>query len=83
MKSYKIKQTFTNLGFATWLSIGAAVLCLPWLRYTQPDLVRPIRVPMAYPVLYLLATLFVVIVPVKLFSKNSDFDKQFIYNFDP
>lgn len=52
------------VGFATWLSIGASVLCLPWLRYTQPNLERPIRVPLAYPTLYLLATLFVVIVPM-------------------
>lgn len=34
------------------------------LRYTQPDLVRPIRVPMVYPILYLLATAFVTIVPM-------------------
>lgn len=34
------------------------------LRYTQPDLVRPIRVPLVYPILYLLATAFVVIVPM-------------------
>lgn len=34
------------------------------LRYTQPDLVRPIRVPLIYPFLYLLATIFVVVVPM-------------------
>lgn len=33
------------------------------LRYTQPDLVRPIRVNLVFPVVYLLATAFVVIVP--------------------
>lgn len=34
------------------------------LRYTQPDLIRPIKVPMIYPILYLLATAFVTIVPM-------------------
>lgn len=34
------------------------------LRYTQPNLVRPIKVNLIWPILYLLATLFVVIVPM-------------------
>lgn len=34
------------------------------LRYTQPDLVRPIRVNLVWPILYLIATAFVVIVPM-------------------
>lgn len=46
------------------LSIGAAVLCLPWLRWKQPDLERPIKVNLLFPIFYLLATLFVVIVPM-------------------
>jgi solute carrier family 7 (L-type amino acid transporter), member 8 len=46
------------------LSIGASVLCLPWLRWAQPNLPRPIRVNLAFPVVYLIATLFVTIVPM-------------------
>lgn len=46
------------------LSIGAAVLCLPWLRWAQPNLPRPIRVNLAFPVVYLLATVFVTVVPM-------------------
>lgn len=34
------------------------------LRYTQPDLVRPIKVNMFWPILYLLATVFVTVVPM-------------------
>lgn len=34
------------------------------LRYTQPDLIRPIRVPMVFPIIYLIATVFVVVVPM-------------------
>lgn len=46
------------------LSIGVAVLCLPWLRYAQPNLPRPIRVPLVFPIVYLLATVFVTVVPM-------------------
>lgn len=46
------------------LSIGVAVLCLPWLRWAQPNLPRPIRVPLVFPIVYLLATLFVTVVPM-------------------
>lgn len=52
------------VGFATWLSIGLAVLCLPWLRYVQPNLTRPIKVPLVFPIIYLIATVFVVVVPM-------------------
>lgn len=46
------------------MSIGVAVLCLPWLRYAQPNLPRPIRVPLVFPIVYLLATIFVTVVPM-------------------
>lgn len=51
------------VGFATWLSIGVAVLCIPVLRWTQPDLERPIRVNILFPILYLIATVFITVVP--------------------
>ncbi|XP_063236766.1 large neutral amino acids transporter small subunit 2 isoform X2 [Bacillus rossius redtenbacheri] len=52
------------VGFATWLSIGVSVLCLPVLRWTQPNLPRPIRVNLIFPILYIVATLFVTIFPM-------------------
>ncbi|KZC03740.1 Y+L amino acid transporter 2 [Dufourea novaeangliae] len=52
------------VGFATWLSIGVSVLCLPWLRWSQPNLPRPIKVNLFFPIIYILATLFVTIVPM-------------------
>ncbi|XP_026323196.1 Y+L amino acid transporter 2 [Hyposmocoma kahamanoa] len=51
------------VGFATWLSIGAAVVCLPVLRYTRPDLERPIKVNMFFPIVYIICTILVVSVP--------------------
>uniref|UniRef100_A0A336MMR8 CSON003997 protein n=1 Tax=Culicoides sonorensis TaxID=179676 RepID=A0A336MMR8_CULSO len=64
LMSSNIFALINYVGFATWLSIGAAVLCLPWLRWKQPDLQRPIKVNLLFPIFYLLATLFVVIVPM-------------------
>jgi len=52
------------MGFATWLSIGLAVICLPVLRYTQPNLPRPIKVNLIFPILYIAATIFITIVPM-------------------
>ncbi|KAK4876187.1 hypothetical protein RN001_012609 [Aquatica leii] len=52
------------VGFATWLSIGVAVLCLPWLRWKQPNLERPIKVNLIWPIIYLLASIFVTAVPM-------------------
>jgi len=52
------------VGFATWLSIGVAVLCLPWLRWAQPNLPRPIKVNLIFPIVYIIASLFVTIVPM-------------------
>ncbi|KAJ8917859.1 hypothetical protein NQ315_010772 [Exocentrus adspersus] len=59
-----IDALINYVGFATWLSIGVAVLCLPWLRWKQPDLERPIKVNLFWPILYLLCTIFVVAVPM-------------------
>ncbi|XP_030029905.1 Y+L amino acid transporter 2 isoform X1 [Manduca sexta] len=51
------------VGFATWLSIGAAVFCLPVLRYTRPNLERPIKVNLFFPIVYIICTVLVVAVP--------------------
>merc|ERR1712004_912220 len=51
-------------GFATWVSIGLAVFCLPWLRWKHPEWERPIKVSLIWPVLYILATIFITIVPM-------------------
>lgn len=51
-------------GFATWVSIGLAVFCVPWLRWKHPEWDRPIKVHLIFPVLYVLATCFITIVPM-------------------
>ena len=41
-----------------------AVLCIPWLRWKHPEWERPIKVNMIWPVLYILATIFITVVPM-------------------
>ena len=41
-----------------------AVLCLPWLRWKHPEWDRPIRVSLVFPILYILATIYITIVPM-------------------
>ncbi|XP_015785139.1 Y+L amino acid transporter 2 [Tetranychus urticae] len=52
------------VGFSTWLAIGLAVVCVPYLRWKRPDLARPIKVPLFYPILYIAATVFIIVVPI-------------------
>ena len=46
------------------VSIGLAVFCIPWLRWKQPDWERPIRVNLVFPIIYILATVFITVVPM-------------------
>ena len=46
------------------MSIGLAVVCLPWLRWKHPEWDRPIKVHLIWPILYTLATIFITIVPM-------------------
>lgn len=59
-----VQYLIQSVGFATWLSIGVGVLCIPVLRYKQPELPRPIRVKLVWPIIYLIATVLIVVVPV-------------------
>nr|XP_053628358.1 large neutral amino acids transporter small subunit 1-like [Cherax quadricarinatus] len=62
--SSNIFALISYVGFATWVSIGLAVLCVPWLRWKAPELERPIKVNLIWPVLYIIATILITIVPM-------------------
>ena len=51
-------------GFGTWASIGLAVVCLPILRNKHPEWERPIKVNLIYPLIFILATIFILFVPM-------------------
>ncbi|KAL1491844.1 hypothetical protein ABEB36_012379 [Hypothenemus hampei] len=59
-----IDALINYVGFTTWLSIGVSVLCLPWLRWKRPELERPIKVNLFWPISYILATIFITMVPM-------------------
>ncbi|XP_046640063.1 Y+L amino acid transporter 2-like isoform X1 [Daphnia pulicaria] len=63
LASDNVYSLINYVGFATWLSIGLAVVCIPYLRWKRPDLERPIRVNLFFPIIYIIATIFITVVP--------------------
>jgi len=51
-------------GFATWVFIGLAVFCVPYLRWKHPEWDRPIRVNLFFPIIYIIATIFICGLPM-------------------
>nr|XP_006817417.1 PREDICTED: Y+L amino acid transporter 2-like [Saccoglossus kowalevskii] len=49
--------------FMTWLATGLAVCGMVWLRWKKPDMPRPIKLPLVIPGLFILMSLFLVVVP--------------------
>ncbi|KAJ2953732.1 hypothetical protein O0L34_g1355 [Tuta absoluta] len=46
-----------------WLSVGASVVGMLWLRYAKPDIPRPIKVNLTIPFLFLIGIACLVIIP--------------------
>lgn len=46
-----------------WLSVVASIAALLWLRKTQPDLPRPIKVNLALPVIFIVLCMILVLLP--------------------
>lgn len=47
-----------------WLSVAACIVAQLWLRYTQPELPRPIKTSLWVPITFLVACAFLVIFPI-------------------
>ncbi|XP_049773760.1 large neutral amino acids transporter small subunit 1 [Schistocerca cancellata] len=54
-----------------WLSVAACIAALLYLRRSQPQLARPIRVSLALPLLFLLCCCFLVFVPIVVETTNT------------
>ncbi|CAL8101850.1 unnamed protein product [Orchesella dallaii] len=56
----EIFALITYVSFVLWVSTGVAVAALLRLRVTKPDLPRPIKVPLALPIIYVVCTFLLV-----------------------
>ncbi|XP_064598981.1 b(0,+)-type amino acid transporter 1-like [Liolophura sinensis] len=50
--------------FAAWIFYGLTALSLVILRYTEPNLHRPYKVPVVVPVLVVIASVYLIIAPI-------------------
>ncbi|GAB6026414.1 hypothetical protein CHUAL_012615 [Chamberlinius hualienensis] len=64
LTSSDIFALINYVGFATWLAIGVAVVALPYLRWKRPDLNRPIKVNLIFPIIYIICSIFVTVLPM-------------------
>merc|ERR1711953_459759 len=69
--SSNIFALMNYVGFATWLSIGLGALCVPVLRYQHPEWDRPIKVNLIFPILYIIASIMITVVPMAASPLNT------------
>ncbi|XP_059170201.1 large neutral amino acids transporter small subunit 1-like [Physella acuta] len=62
--SDNIYSLINYLSFTQWLSVGGSIAGMVVLRFTRPEMKRPIKMPLVIPFLFLAIVLFLLIVPL-------------------
>lgn len=71
LASSDIYALINYVGFATWLSIGLAIVSLLYLRYKRPEMHRPIKVHLIWPIIYTIVTIYLVVLPLYASPKET------------
>uniref|UniRef100_H3ATR4 Solute carrier family 7 member 5 n=1 Tax=Latimeria chalumnae TaxID=7897 RepID=H3ATR4_LATCH len=50
--------------FFNWLCVGMAIIGMLWLRWKKPELPRPIKLNLLIPIVFVMASLFMIVVSV-------------------
>uniref|UniRef100_A0AAX7V978 Solute carrier family 7 member 5 n=1 Tax=Astatotilapia calliptera TaxID=8154 RepID=A0AAX7V978_ASTCA len=60
--SQDIFSVINLFSFFTWMCVGMAIAGMIWLRFTKPDLRRPIKISLFIPVTFVLSCVFMIVV---------------------
>jgi len=64
LSSSDIDALINYVSFSIWLFTGLSVFVIVWLRRREPNLFRPIRVPIVFPFIFCAAAIFLVVFPL-------------------
>lgn len=64
LSSTDMYKLINYVSFVNWLAIGLSIVALLYFRWKRPDMKRPIKVNLVWPIIYLAASVFLVLIPL-------------------